>query len=534
MTGMRSLFVLAILGTHGAFAADRQPELDKPELRERAEDLARAASQRFTDILEAKKQNAAQASSAEQSRPAGTLAPVWDWLQRSAQSYDHVVIAQLKSKDDWTTIVEQNKETSPPAAPARPELRGWSGLVELMRHWLARANRAYRNEIVAPLRMPEGMSVPAEVSPKEPVAAGATMPIAPAPAGKSAQREQDEDAVKREAEAADRQRREAEAAATKRSEDEAQSKQRAAAEAADIQRRADEDKRLAAAAEEKSKAQAEARARLIKEAEAKRAAEDAESKRRAEAQAAEAKRRAEVERRQTAEAEARRKAEEMRRQAEEADAAERRAVAEAEAEAKRKAEIDAEATRRMQAAAQAKDDARVAVGPSPAPTPSAPSEARAGPPAPASPVAEKENSGVALPSVPEKKPESPREVAKATANSRDEAVEIAQEGPSKPRKAKRVSAKSGKGRKLAYAKKVKRHAYKHRHAKRGRVFAGKPRWRGGEVVVGGCACRCGKVIFKPRRHRYVARYGYSAPRNYVVRKHRGARLTHRHRLHYID
>lgn len=527
MTGMRSLFVLAILGTHGAFAADGRPELETPGLRQRAEDLARAASQRFTDILEGDKREVAQttseAPSKEQSRPAGPLAPVWDWLHRSAQSYDDVVIAQLKSKDDWTTIVEKDKEASPPVAPAQPELRGWSGLVEVMRHWLARANSAYRNEIVTPLRMPAGTTVPADASPKEPVAAaasGAAPPVVPMLAGQEAQRQQDEEAIKREAEAADKQRGETEAAAAKRAADEAQSKQRA--ETADAQRRADEEKRRAAAAEEMRKAQAEARARLIKEAEDKRAIEEAGSKRKAEADA----------KRVADEAAAKRKTEEMRRQAEEADAAERRAVAEAEAEAKRKAEIDAEATRRMQAAAQAKDNARVAEAPPAAPAPVAPP----GQPAttPADRAVEGENSGVAVPSVPEKKPESPRDVAKATANSREEAAEVVQETPSKPRKAKRVSAKSGKGKKLAYGKKVKRqHAYKHRPGKGVKVLVGKHRWRG-EVIVGGCACRCGKAFFKPRRHRYVVRDSYLGPRHYVVRKHRGARLTHRHRLHYID
>ena len=52
MTGMRSLFVLAMLSAQGAVAAENGPPQVTPALRQRAEDLAGAASQRFTDILD--------------------------------------------------------------------------------------------------------------------------------------------------------------------------------------------------------------------------------------------------------------------------------------------------------------------------------------------------------------------------------------------------------------------------------------------------------------------------------------------------
>ena len=61
MTGMRSLFVLAMLGAPGAIAADNAAPPVTPALRQRAEDLAGAASQRFTDILDGgKRQEIAQ------------------------------------------------------------------------------------------------------------------------------------------------------------------------------------------------------------------------------------------------------------------------------------------------------------------------------------------------------------------------------------------------------------------------------------------------------------------------------------------
>ena len=311
MTGMRSLFVLAMLGAHGAAAADNEVPQVTPALRQRAEDLAGAASQRFTDILDGGKrqelaQSGAPLEATDKPAASGTFAPVWNWLARSSEAYDDVVIAQLKNPDGWTVIVQRSGDAragtrshARPAAQEEPprELRGWTGLVEMMRDWLARANRSYRNEIVKPLLEPVQPAPPSEFVEHSPSGASPS-PMAP----------QTEEQIKRDAEAADAKRvaeeaearrrslqakrtaeedeakRKAEAAAqakgdsgsskskraadaeAKRTADEAESKRRMEAQAADAERRADEEKRRAEAAEAKHKAQAEARAKLVEEA----------------------------------------------------------------------------------------------------------------------------------------------------------------------------------------------------------------------------------------------------------------------------
>ena len=433
MTGMRSLFVLAMLGAHGAAAADNEVPQVTPALRQRAEDLAGAASQRFTDILDGGKrqelaQSGAPLEATDKPAAAGTFAPVWNWLARSSEAYDDVVIAQLKNPDGWTVIVQRSGDAEPVPAPSAPtaqeepprELRGWSGLVEMMRDWLARANRSYRNEIVKPLLEPVQPAPPSEFV-EQPPSGASPSPMAP----------QTEEQIKRDAEAADAKRvaeeaeaqrrslqakrtaeedeakRKAEAAAqakgdsgaskskraadaeAKRTADEAESKRRMEAQAADAERRADEEKRRAEAAEAKRKAQAEARAKLVEEAAEARRKADAEAKRVADE--AEAKRKVDEAKRIADEAEAKRKADEAKRLAEEADA-ERKAVAEAEAETKRKAEIEAEATRRSQAAARAKEAARAEVA-SPAPvTPQSPTPAKEPPAVTPTPPAAKTRS----------------------------------------------------------------------------------------------------------------------------------------------
>lgn len=534
-----------MFGAHGALAAENQPQSDAPGLRQRAEDLARAASQRFTEILDKKDQPASEASPMRaDAGKAGSPTPytrALDWLARSSKSYDDVVIAQLKSKDGWTTLVQStgaadaNADTHAPAAsgPA-PELRGWSGLVELLRYWLARANSAYRNDIVRPLREPSSGIAPGPIERAEqPKAAPA--PITVIDSAELKRKQQAEEQVKREAEAADRQRHAEEA---RRAAEEDASRQRAA----DLQRRADEAKRLAAAAEEKRKAQAEARARLIAEAEERRKAE-VEAKRKAQAEqkrlaAAEAKRKADAaEAQRKAEAEKKRAADaETKRQAEEADAAERRAVAQAEAEAKRQAEIDAEATRRSEAAARAKASARAGMAAQPVPPVTAPasSPSAAATPAAREPVKKaegeksprstvQENSAVAVaPSAPERKPELPQSSAKATPKKREEATvaEAAQSQPVKSgRQARRVEYKKHKRAAYAYAMPGKRHhhVYKAVHGKRGKAHVRKHRHHGGHAVFvkRGCRCVCGPLMHRPRKHHW-------------------GRVTHRHRVHYID
>ena len=165
MTGMRSLFVLAMLSAHAAAAGENEAPQVTPELRQRAEDLAGAASTRFTEFLGGEKrmaQNAPPESTGEQANDDGAFSRVWEWLARSSQTYDDVVIAQLKNKDGWIVTVQRSGDaaaveapmTAEPLEEPRPELRGWSGLVEVVRDWLARANRSYRNEVVKPLLEP--------------------------------------------------------------------------------------------------------------------------------------------------------------------------------------------------------------------------------------------------------------------------------------------------------------------------------------------------------------------------------------------
>ena len=588
MRGVRFLFVLAVLGTQGGVvAAEREAQPEAPELRQRAEDLARAASQRFTEILDGGRQQVAQAAAPQPSgdkrtrEPAAALAPVLDWLERASKSYDDTVLVQLRQKDGWATIVQRSGEAPAPlpAAPAaqtaQPELRGWSGLAEIMRYWLARANSAYRNEIVTPLRGPEaGEAAPADAVAQRPAAPASATGSAPAvtPATTETPRKlKADDDVKRAAEAGDAQRRAVEASAKRAAQEVDANKRRAEAKAAEA-RRAEEEKRLAAAAEEKRKAQAEARARLLEEAEtrrkaeAKRAVEAAEAKRKADAEAKrlaeaaeakrkaeEAKRKAEAEAKRLAEqADAKRKAAEAKRQAEEADAAERRAVAEAEAEAKRKAEIEAEATRRSAAAARAKDAARSAsAGTVAAPAPAAPALAVPLPPASKGSgqgftAVGKENSALAItPQSPERKPgpKAPVGPAKAASTAREEAAIAEASQPSSVKAKSRPKSASfalSKRKRYAYSGSAKQHhAYRHKRGKRAKLHSRPYHLRSAAVVYIGhrCDCRCPRTYVKRGRasghaswrpHPGAHRYRVALPKH-----HYRGRVSHRHHRHYI-
>ena len=181
----------------------------------------------------------------------GAFTPVWDWLARSAQAYDDIVIAQLKEKDGWTVIVQRNDKASPPAAqtpaPAageepQRELRGWSGLVEVVRDWLARANRSYRTEIVKPLLEPVPGVEPAPEVATQPAPQAPPAPMAAQPPAAATG-----DATKDDA-AAERIKQEAQAADTNRAIDETEAKGKV-----------EDEKRLAAQAEAKRKAEADAK-----------------------------------------------------------------------------------------------------------------------------------------------------------------------------------------------------------------------------------------------------------------------------------
>jgi hypothetical protein len=568
---MRSLFVLAMLGAQGAVAAENEPPQVTPALRQRAEDLAGAASQRFTDILDGGKrveiaQSAgSQAASGDKAPATDTFAPVWNWLYRAQKSYDDVVIAQLKNPNGWTVIVQKTGEpssppTSVPAAQAEPTpaLKGWSGLVEIVRDWLARANRSYRNEIVTPLREPEPAEVPSELA-KQPSSAADPGDEIKREAEEEAQarsrslaakRAAEEDEAKRRAEAADQAKQQADGEAAKHATAAAEVKRRDAEQTAIAARRADDEKRRVAAAEAERKAVAEFRARQIEAAAEARRKADADTRATREAEA-----------KRAADGEAKRREEEAKRQAAEADAAERKAVAEAEAESKRKAEIEAEATRRSQEAAKAKEAERTkraeqdreparaditavqpgrpTAAPAPAAKPSAPASVPAAPPSPPVPVA-KENSTVAAGTAAaykEEQPPAPEPKREATPKAREESV-VAEAAPPivKKKSLKRSATKWRSGKKQAHAYRHKQHlAYQHRQPRRAYAHAGKRRWASSEVVYveRRCACRCGGIFSRPRKHKRVIWGGY-APSRVHGYKHRHGRLTQRHRRHYID
>jgi hypothetical protein len=579
MTGMRSLFVLAMLSAQGAMAAENEPPQVTPQLRQRAEDLAGAASKRFSDILD-DEQRVAQAEPDKSIEQRGTFAPVWEWLARSSQAYDEVVIAQLKNKDGWTVIVQRNGEATPspaqtPAqlAQAEPqrELHGWSGLVEMVRDWLARANRSYRNEIVKPLLEPAQPGAPSELVEQPPLAPTTPAPMAPPSAAEVAKDDQAADRIKRQAQAADTDRAIHETEEKGSAEDEV----RLAAEAkhkadADAKRKADEDKRLADEVEAKRKT--EEAGRVADETAARRKAEDqkriaaeAEAKRKIDeakrvADEAEARRKADEAKRAADEAAAKRKAEEAKRTADAAtaDAAERKAVAEAEAATKRQGEIDAEATRRSDAASRAKQAARAeAVSPSP-PTPQAPqqkAEAPSSAPAntPAPPVAKTpraaessspprsssdEHSDVAVaPSVPEHKPTTPEPAQQATPKAREEAVTAEPAPPvvskKKPAKGTAYASRPGKKHASVYRRKGSYAHGKHHKPRYAQAHGRKHRAYGAEVVYveRRCDCRCGRV-FKPRKRRHAAWHSYASPRVYNERPYRVRPLKHRRGLTY--
>ena len=591
MSSMRSLFILALLSAPGSVNAENEATQVSPQLRQRAEDLAGAASNRFSDLLDGGHRVAQAAPQAPDTENSGAFAPVWNWLERSAQAYGDVVITQLKEKDGWTVIVQRNDKASPPAAqtpaPAAIEepqrdLHGWSGLVEVVRDWLARANRSYRTEIVKPLLEPvPGAEAPPAIAtqPPPPPAPMAAPPTAEATAG-AVKDDGAAERIKQEAQAADTNRAIDETEAKGKAEDErrlagqAEAKHKAEADAqrladeADRKRKAEEDKRLVAEADARRKAD-----------DAKRVADEAEATRKVDADAqrlaegTEQKRKAEEDKRLATEAGVRRKADEEKRIAEEAatkreaeaaDAAERRAVAQAEAEAKRQVEIDAEATRRSEAAARAKEIARAeAMQPPPATAPStmtpsdeAPRAATPTTPTVKTPMgagastsrsAPNENSALAAaPSTPEQKPKAPEPVREATPKAREEAIgaEVAPSVVAKKKPAKRTAAKWRGDKKHASAYRHKR-AYahkKHREPRYAYAHGRKHRAYAAEVVYVDrhCDCRCGRVFEKPRKRRH-AEWHASAPRHvyteraYRVRplKHRRGGLTYRYGRHYI-
>lgn len=572
MTGMRSALVLALLlGAQGHFgavavaASDESPAGplvvadDQPaagpdvSLRKRAEDLARAASERFSEIMAGGRQPKVAQSTAPEGHgtargPAGTdeaFAPVWGWLARSAKDYNDVIVAKFRNpsgdvvilapqgtvvaqKDAAPEVLGKKPSELPPTSEPRPGW-SWSAIEETVRDWLARANRSYRNDIVKKLKLPEAGTPwpPAEV-----------VPQAPSPAEVAAEAEAERHAaeVKQAAEAAEAQRRQEAEAQKQAGEAEAERKADAetkrVADEAEAKRKAEE-RRLAEAGEAKRKADAEAK-RLAEEAEAKRKA-DAEAKRLADV--AEAKRKADAEAKRLAEeADAKQKTEE-KRLAEEAEAKSKAAAETArrlkeEAETEHKAVAEAEA---KQLASEAAEKRAAAEGRKPA--------------------YENSSVAIALPGA-NRTPGQTPPVVEPDRKARKEAVAAEPVPPKIVKKKRRAAvayeARPGKGKHGQLA--VHERAHKQRyvivearqpkrivHAYRQKSHAAPPlplRYKARKAPACGCPHAYRAPAPKARRARvHAARHAYAAPRvagrscggdSYFER----APWTHRHKARY--
>jgi hypothetical protein len=406
MTGIRSSFVLLAMLALQAIAyaqamtlpsePNRRPivvAIDEatPQsagdaaVRQRAEDLATQASDRFSEIL-----------SEDKAAPGDDVfSPLWGWLSQSASDYSDVIVAKLKHPVGDVVLIAPPGSTklaqagAPPETPkTEPEPQSglnWITIVDGVRNWLAQANSSYRNEIVkklvrpappavaegeAPVTQPAPQSQPAMrsmspqagVEPAPPPMAGAQPAPGPAPspapetgAGPAAVPEarRTGDAAEQAAEDAAAKSR---AEEIKRIADAEEGKRRAAEErrlAEEADRKAEADKAEARdrAEAEEAEDRAEARRREKAEAEAQRAAEAAEAKRKAAeakraAQAAEVKRRAEAEAERKAQAKRGAEAAEAKRKEAEAKRAADAAEAERKAEEKKRLAEEAEAERK--------------------------------------------------------------------------------------------------------------------------------------------------------------------------------------------
>jgi len=471
MTGIRSSFVLlTMLGTHAMGSSQATAEAVGPSewpivvadqsalqtpaeksVRRRAEELARDASGRFSEILAGGTTEEPDAS--PQTAEGDFLAPVWDWLTRASEKYQDVIIAKIKNPSGEIAIAAPSgvidTHPEPPASQAEREppqaarQLGWASLVDNIRDWLARANRSYRNEIVKRLTRPLEEQAPSAVAaveaepesvPQSGVSDEPTVPPGKAPEAEQAP-PADAGTVKGVAEAAAKAaaeaKRTAEAAveASRKSEAEAKAKRKADAEA-EAKRRAEA--AATAAADAKRKAEAEAESKRKAEAAAKAAAE--------------AKRKAEVE------AEAKRKAEAAAK-----SAAEAKRSADAEAKAKREAEAAAEAKRKADAAAAAATDAQ--------------REAEA--------VAEStrmaDATGATSAARTAVEPPVRKGAADDTAPKAHEATAGSEAAPPRATKKKRRLAEAHRSKKRIHKRHYKRRAHHGRtravHRKRGRVYA---------------------------------------------------------------
>ncbi|HEX9881396.1 MAG TPA: hypothetical protein VGA65_02710, partial [Hyphomicrobium sp.] len=303
MTSTRSSFVLLVILVAQALTFSQVHAQAQDEsggdalLRQRAEDLAKAASERFSEILSGETGDEVAQGPARETEP---LDPVWDWLGQASRAYRGVIITKLKSPSGEVAVLVPPGRAAPklPTAPAasevarEPELRlGWTYLVESVREWLADANRSYRTEVVKKLVQPVP-SVPSRTAEAVPEPASAL----PEPAPQQMAAAPKVDGVGDEAKAV-------QPKVESKAESKAEAKRKAAAEAeAEAKRKAVSEAKQKAEAAAKRKAEAEDNRKSEAEAAAKRKAE-AGANRKVEAEAA-AKRKAEAEAKRKAEAEA--------------------------------------------------------------------------------------------------------------------------------------------------------------------------------------------------------------------------------------
>jgi hypothetical protein len=564
MTGPRSAFVLmAMLAAQSCFGDGALAQAGEPparpfvvadeqsaptsdaSLRKRAEDLARAASERFSEIMAGGRKAQEQVAQSTAPTPEGApretgaiddaFAPVWGWLARSAKDYNDVIVAKLKNPSGDVVIlapqgtvvaqkdalpqVPQPKSSALPEAKAPEPQAGWSwGAVEgRVRDWLARANRSYRNEIVKKLKQPgseEPQWPPAEVVPQAPT---------PADVAAEAEAEQHAAEVRREAEQAEAQR---EADDAKRVANEEEAKRKADAEA----------KGVADQAAAKSKADTEARrladeadAKRKVDAEAKRIAEETEAKRKAEekrlADQAEAKREADAEAKQKADAEAKRVADEAEAKRKAVAEAKQKADAEAkrladEAEAKRKAEAEATLNAAAETARRLKEESdteRKAVAESEATRLATEAEARRAAAAGVKPAHENSSVAVARP----RSPVRPPAVADQDRKARKE-VFVAEPAPPKiVKKKRRVVAYEARPKKhkrgqLADHKYGRKHTYVivDTQTRKHIVYAYRQKLHAApSVPVRNKSCACPHAYRAHHVHSHAVRRAYAAPRH---------------------
>ena len=187
MTGIRSTFVLmAMLGAGattlslGAVSPAQAGEQSGNDvsLRQRAEDLARAASERFSEILSGgKSQRVVQGTPPDAGKDTGAtrglradarLGLAGVGVRGLRRRHCREIQKSIRRGGDYRASGRRRAATAGRARVARrgtatapvasseepPQLEpslGWTSLTENVREWLARANRSYRTEIVKKL-----------------------------------------------------------------------------------------------------------------------------------------------------------------------------------------------------------------------------------------------------------------------------------------------------------------------------------------------------------------------------------------------